>query len=1087
MKKSKQLHQWLRAVYVASVLLAMSATTWAANMVNTPIDETETIDGFVISATTFSAANNSEVTEKTSLTQEEIFWLKSSDYLTMASGYAATTGTSYGSESAPKYKITNGSNSGYASKLEADKNYLIFHAPTKETNVATISIEGYKPNSNVTVKFGIEELSGNDKTQLLIVVNNNYKSYQTIEKGSENQLEVYVNDASSSAYATNKLTIDIKRHNWNEGANCVFALSDFYVYGEVDALSASADKKTVALGESVTLSAKSGIGLDMSNVIWQVSTNGGMDYIQDVGQGESVTVQPLLGKNYYRAMALDDAGSSYFSEPIVITAIIECAGSSEVLFEENFGLLENEKARSAGNTEHINVYVEDTNEDGYTYVGDCGMLKEEGTYAVMANPKYGGCNINGAKDGCDCEDATELVNMWFRDIWDHTQGGKDENGKYGAMLMVNGDAELVYSRTVTGICTNSIMNFSAWFASASGPMKGIEEQYKPISMQFVVKDKNGDIIDDATLIVEDIDYEDGWVKGETSFNSGDNDELTVEIYNYQEGGQGNDFLVDDIRFTICKPKVQLIPSSHSNNPQFITIDGNKVNGMCEEHVALTVEETTANQIFDQPYYLWMIKTDGGAAFERIQAYDGITRLDTVITDMDVFVVMAADMQQAVDYINNPAQNKCALVAVTDTISISCPFMSVSFDPDCNDIYLSAMYSGSGEIVWQQSLDGENWEDITAEGFVGKGNENPVNPITISQNTYFRIKEKNSEKISDPVLAVVKKITIEATPATFDPDKGTLVSLKATIEGFKDPQTDEPITSSEDINWYYSTDEATVAGYMPWREQYGQMEADTTLTKETSFYVELEGCSSDTVTITEKSPVEIAVSRDCNKIYLTLTTLGTATWQRSADGVTWEDLTDADFKQDEQSQPYVEIGETTHFRAVVEETASDPVSMDFMELTLSIDQTDIRLGDEVKMEVTTNFSSNNAAVWYQEETAIDNEGDSYSPKPYAPATYYVELEGCKSNTVKVESVVWPTVFTPMVKDSYNDDFVVGMQPAISFAIFDRYGNLIVETTDGWDGKDRNGNFVFPDVYSYVATLSSGEVVKGFVELLNEKQK
>ena len=85
MKKCKQLHQWLRAVCAMGVMLTLSATSWAANMKNNPIDAAETIDGFVISATTFSEANNSETTSKTSLTPSQVYWLNDAAQLTMSS------------------------------------------------------------------------------------------------------------------------------------------------------------------------------------------------------------------------------------------------------------------------------------------------------------------------------------------------------------------------------------------------------------------------------------------------------------------------------------------------------------------------------------------------------------------------------------------------------------------------------------------------------------------------------------------------------------------------------------------------------------------------------------------------------------------------------------------------------------------------------------------------------------------------------------------------------------------------------------------------------------------------------------------
>ena len=74
---------------------------------------------------------------------------------------------------------------------------------------------------------------------------------------------------------------------------------------------------------------------------------------------------------------------------------------------------------------------------------------------------------------------------------------------------------------------------------------------------------------------------------------------------------------------------------------------------------------------------------------------------------------------------------------------------------------------------------------------------------------------------------------------------------------------------------------------------------------------------------------------------------------------------------------------------------------------------------------------------------------------------------------------------MVVDGYNDDFVMGLQPAVALKIFDRYGNLVRETSDGWDGRYSTGEYAMPGVYYYIATLSNGDIVKGNVELLNEE--
>lgn len=904
MKKENPFQRFTRCCLLIALLLGFSATAFADAIKNNPI-LTNGLWGDVLGATTFSSANNSEQTSFTSLDVSEICWNRSAHVLTMSSAYGYVTNTSYGTATSPKYRITNGSNSGYVSKLDATTNYFIFHAPKPQKDIATISLKGYKPSTEVIVCFSLYELSGKDKTKIKVSVNNYGAGYE-IGSGSKVDVTMLI-PADYAGLNADKLTIKFARDNYNEGDNCVLAISDFYVYGEVDPLSIEVDKNPVEWGDAINLSAETGKDFDLSLVQWQKSTNGGMDFNVDIGLGATITDVPSLGKNYYRAIYTDDTGVAYFSEPIVVDAILACSDeASVVIFEENFGQLDEETDRNEGDLAHINVYGPN-NPDGYVYVGDCGSLKDEGTYAVMANPRYGGCNVNGVTDGCGCTNAKD-GEMWYRDIMDKTQGGKDENGKYGGMLLVNGKASLVYSRQVTIDCQNTMMNFSAWFASASGPMPGIEDQYKPISMQFIVKDENYNIIEEATLVVNNIDYSMGWVKGETSFDSGDNTVLYVEIYNYQEGGQGNDFLVDDIRFTVCAPKVDIQAYSRSND---VTIDNNKkeVSGLCDEPVTLEVDASMAMNFFKEPYYVWFAKMQGEDEFTSNPDWNGKATINVQVTEQAQYYVMVmASPEMAEEYLAGFV-DPCELVAMSPIMNVTCrvptPLYVDVVNRVCNDITLRASSEVEVDYVWQKSIDGgQTWVDIDFSG--------SEYTVTITENTMFRIHNDEADS--------------------------------------------------------YPTSE-----FEPWS------------------------------------------------------------------------------------------------------------------ITLTVEPAEVYLGEMITATVSVEgFRSNNQPVWYKNGEPIDYEGYTYETKPYAPAEYTVLLEGCESDVAAITKVIWPTVFTPLLVDGFNDDFIIGMDPTVALKIYDRYGNLLVETTDGWDGLDANGNYALPGVYYYVATMPNGDVVKGNVELLNEKK-
>jgi gliding motility-associated-like protein len=230
----------------------------------------------------------------------------------------------------------------------------------------------------------------------------------------------------------------------------------------------------------------------------------------------------------------------------------------------------------------------------------------------------------------------------------------------------------------------------------------------------------------------------------------------------------------------------------------------------------------------------------------------------------------------------------------------------------------------------------------------------------------------------------------------------------------------------------------------------------------------------------------STSRVCNNITLYAGVQeGIAfNWQKSIDGENWEDMSET------TSPLSVLITEPTMFRVKTsQEVVSDSTGfIELMEIQLTIDKESIILGDEITVTATSkNIDASEPITWFENNTQLDVQGDFYVSKPIVSTKYSAMQAGCVAEAVAVTEIVWPTVFTPMVLDGFNDDFVVGIEPKVALKIFDRYGNLVVETTDGWDGKDAKGNYAMPDVYFYVATLANGEVVKGNVELLNEKQK
>lgn len=100
-----------------------------------------------------------------------------------------------------------------------------------------------------------------------------------------------------------------------------------------------------------------------------------------------------------------------------------------------------------------------------------------------------------------------------------------------------------------------------------------------------------------------------------------------------------------------------------------------------------------------------------------------------------------------------------------------------------------------------------------------------------------------------------------------------------------------------------------------------------------------------------------------------------------------------------------------------------------------------------------------------------------------ASYYVLMldsvcPAVPSNVVAINVVKdLPTAFTPMNSVGLNDTFMEGY-PVV---IFNRYGQKMVESQNGWDGKCR-GDYVDPGVYFYEIVLKDGSKHKGSIEVV-----
>ena len=1083
MNRIKRLCKLLPVTLLFMVLSV--GVAFANNLKNNPIDEGDSQWGEkYLTGTTFSLANDDSQTDKSYFLLSDVIFGRSLATIEMGQKYQEANGTwnSGGSITAPRFTILSNPallESSYTEK--ADRvNRLIFRAPKKGETVFKINVGAYKPNSDFAFIFNIEEIAGVNSSEFTVYVNGQTVANSIFEVPSNKQniIVVYSSDISES-----QLLIELKRTG-DTGDDAVIAISNLYIYGETEMFSISASERSVGLGTPVTLTAFSALGVDLDAVKWEKNINGAgfVPFTDASGNqltGATVTDTPEAGQTCYRAMVMVD-GTETYSNEVCVDAEYKCATNSAQhnLFIEDFGTLSSETARSSGSVNYINTSI-------YTFVDNCKPLKAEGTYALMTNPKFAGYGGLEHKDNSCSPNTNEL---WFRDLYDHTSGGL-KNGEWGAMLMVNaanlqGQSEqLVYSRTVDMPCSNTNMIFSAWFANAANP----ERVSTQISMKFVVRDQNRNIIESATLQIDEIKPEDGWVKGETSFNSGNNDKLTVEIYNCIEGGNGNDFMVDDISFSICVPEVSLSVSSLV--PE-VEIKDNQVSGSCGSAIYLDLEEGLAEVVFDNPYYLWYVKEQGSTEFVHKAEYDNITAIDTQITPYtQYYVVATANEADALDYIAGNL-SKCAPVAVSNTITVLCaPNLEVSVkERSCNEVTLEAKKyddpSGLIDFWWQISKDGKNWSNLDA----------PKNAYTLeytlTADTYFRI---YTDLVTSPAVKVsLRGINLVATPnKTYI---GSNVKLTASTMKYDLGENDK-------YQWFEKDLTTGTSDYSPLEETTNSFIYYTLQSDKTSIKVEADGCEAE-VTIEKLLPIEIQEkSRDCNEITIEATTEvepSKIKWYYSADGNEYTEYSKVgtpitfDIPVENKDGVYVK-GKTTDgkestpikvYPIVVENTVYNALNEEFAEELLVLDKEQIT----IKTEISGIEMSASDVVIYKSCTgdvlAQNSEAEYTTSITKENKCFVTEYKGCVSEniefSIKPQELIWPTAFNPLNNDGVNDTFMQGY--GIKVMIMDRYGNVVAESEDGWDGTIKGAN-AMPGVYFYVATLPDETVKKGTIELVH----
>lgn len=168
------------------------------------------------------------------------------------------------------------------------------------------------------------------------------------------------------------------------------------------------------------------------------------------------------------------------------------------------------------------------------------------------------------------------------------------NDPDGYMMLINADDKTIgvfYQATIPDLCPGTTYDFGAWIINVMAR----PDRIRP-NLKFIIEKPNGDPIKefDTGLIPEGGSND--WKRYSATFKTdADVTEVVVKIQNIGLGGNGNDFALDDITFSVCGPVI--IPS----------IDGvvtpNK--SLCigeSKNFNLSAEPTPG--VYTNPQYLW---------------------------------------------------------------------------------------------------------------------------------------------------------------------------------------------------------------------------------------------------------------------------------------------------------------------------------------------------------------------------------------------------------------------------------------------------------------------------------------------------
>lgn len=339
--------------------------------------------------------------------------------------------------------------------------------------------------------------------------------------------------------------------------------------------------------ESFTLSVTLSSGTAVSYQ-WQRRLASGNDFVNIT---DASTNPYVIGRAefptetaYYRCLITLADGNVVTSGTVTVSVAASCGGNTVpvVVYKQDFG--------------KVPVDYNGYNEDGmrFKYRKKLeGMVEyydykeypkqiNDGHYAVVADPYYGGCDGDDVEACIPDVRTTDESISWYRDYYypysssnaikfrDHTVNQQDDDAEeFGLCLMINyseNGETLAYEHELTdsekeNMTPGSVVRLTAYVASAARYRANtiiMESVTMTIELQFRSAEAGAQW---ETLVWQEtpVHHHDNWMPVVTpEFELGhDAGDYRLRIYSSGKGGNGNDVLIDDIRLEVCRPSLRL--------------------------------------------------------------------------------------------------------------------------------------------------------------------------------------------------------------------------------------------------------------------------------------------------------------------------------------------------------------------------------------------------------------------------------------------------------------------------------------------------------------------------------------------------